>query len=121
MTSQEIIDSLKKLQYQVSILGHAIDHSNYPVESLIMEFNWAQEDMDEVHSIFGRWDSRLSGGGQMDSGEFEADFKSGLGISYQGLKSVILAFHKNGQWKNVCVSYAKSLGNAPPVEFRSIT
>ncbi len=56
----------------------------------------------------------------MQSFEFEKDFDDELGVSYQGLKSIISAFYRNGQWTNVCEAYVDSMGDSPPIEYRAI-
>jgi hypothetical protein len=120
MTNDEMMEVIQKLLYQVSILGQTIDYEKYPVESLIMGMNWGREDLDKAHDIFERWDNRLEKGEKISSGEFEADFQRELNISYQGLKSIVLAFYRNSQWTNVCEAYVDSFGKSPSVEYHSI-
>lgn len=120
MTNEEMTEVIEKLLYHVSILGQTIDYEKHPVKSLILGMNWSQEDLDKAHDIFERWDNRLENGEKISSGEFEADFQRELGISYQGLKSIILAFYRNSQWTNVCEAYVDSFGKSPAVEYHSI-
>lgn len=120
MTNDEIIETLEKLRYQVSILGQTIDYNKHPVEALIMSMNWCVSDLNKAHDIFERWDGLLENGTEMNSGNFESAFNDELGISYQGLKSIILAFYENGQWTNVCEAYVDSFGAAPAVEYHTI-
>ncbi|WP_157081000.1 hypothetical protein [Novosphingobium naphthalenivorans] len=120
MTSEQISEAIKKLRYQVNILGQTIDYDRYPVESLIMSMDWGNEDLNKAHDIFERWDNKLESGETISSAQFENDFSSELGVSYQGLKSIILAFYKNGQWTNVCEAYVDSFGNTPAMEYHSI-
>lgn len=120
MTSEEISEAINKLRYQVNILGQTIDYERYPVESLIMSMDWGNDDLNKAHDIFERWDNKLESGETMSSAQFENDFSSDLGVSYQGLKSIILAFYKNGQWTNVCEAYVDSFGNTPAMEYHSI-
>lgn len=120
MTNEEIIELLKKLRYQVSILGETIDYKDYPIQSLIMEKDWGETDIDKAHDIFEKWDGILENGGSMKNNEFERDFSESLGIGYQGLKTIILAFYRNGQWSNVCESYVDSFGPSVSIEYHSI-
>lgn len=53
----------------------------------------------------------------MNSGSFEHGFQESLGVNYQGLKSIVLAFYRNSQWTNVCEAYVDSFGKTPSVEF----
>lgn len=120
MTNDEIIAAIKKLRYQVSIIAQTIDHDKHPVEALVLNMDWESEDLTKAHDILERWDQRLEKGEDLSAGEFEQDFDRELGISYQGLKSIILAFYRNGQWTNVCEAYVDSFGKSPAVEYHSI-
>ena len=120
MTNEEISEIIKKLRYHVTILGQTIDSDTHPVESLVMGKDWGEEELDKAHDIFERWDERLEKGGHIDSGEFESDFRNDLDVTYQGLKSIVLAFYKNSQWTNVCEAYVDSFGKSPAVEYHSI-
>jgi hypothetical protein len=120
MTIEEIYEIIKKLSYQISIVGQTIDYNKHPVEALVMEMDWGSDELDKAHDIFERWDKRLEEGEKISSAEFERDFHEALGVSYQGLKSIILAFYKNYQWPNVCEAYVDSFGESPAVEFHSI-
>ncbi|MGP6089463.1 hypothetical protein [Antarctobacter jejuensis] len=111
---------LRKLSYQVSILGQTIDYDKYPVESLIISFDWGRNDLDKAHDIFEKWQRKIEGGGHMSNTLFEADFERELGITYQGLKSIILAFYRNEQWTDVCESYVDSFGKSPSVELLEV-
>lgn len=55
----------------------------------------------------------------MESVKFERKFSS-LAINYQTLKSVILAFYRNGQWTKICEAYVDSFGDAPSLEYDGI-
>ncbi|MBM7329224.1 DUF1878 family protein [Agrobacterium sp. S2] len=120
MENREIIEAIEKLRYQVSILGQTIDYEKHPVESLIMEKNWGESELDTAHDIFEKWDQKLESGEDISKYEFEAEFNEKLGVSYQGLKSIILAFYRNNQWTNVCEAYVDSFGGSPSVEYHSI-
>lgn len=120
MTDHDLRQIVEKLQYQVSILGQTVDYESYPVQSLIMGMNWGPGDIDKAHDIFEDWDKRLEDGETMNSGAFEAAFDEALGVGYQGLKSIVVAFWENGQWTNVCEAYVDSFGNAPAVEYHRI-
>lgn len=120
MNEREIIERLDKLQYQVETLGQTIDYEKHPVEALILSNNWGPTQLENAHDIFENWDKKIEGGGEMNSGSFEHDFQQSLGVSYQGLKSIVLAFYRNSQWTNVCEAYVDSFGKSPSVEFFEI-
>jgi len=120
MTNEEVETTLKKLSYQVSILGQTVDYERHPVEALILEKDWGSEELDKAHDIFENWEKRLESGENMDSAMFEQDFRRELGVTYQGVKPIILAFYKNGQWTNVCEAFVDSFGPSPALEYHSI-
>ncbi|WP_422001608.1 DUF1878 family protein [Roseovarius mucosus] len=116
----EMAEIIEKLAYHVSLLGETIDYEKHPVEALILSKNWGRADIDKAHDIFEHWEKRLEKGEQMSTSEFESDFDRELGISYQGLKSIILAFYRNHQWTNVCEAYVDAFGTSPSLEYHSI-
>ncbi|WP_422059821.1 DUF1878 family protein [Sphingopyxis sp.] len=120
MNSEDIEKIIDKLAYHVSLLGLTIDHEKYPVESLVLDMNWNRAELEKVHDIFEQWDQRLENGEVMNTAAFESDFDRELGISYQGLKSVVLAFYRNHQWTNVCEAYVDAFGKSPALEYHSI-
>ena len=120
MTEAEIIQAIEKLRYHVGLLGEAIDYDKHPVEALILGNNWGPKDINQAHDIFEGWDNRLENGDEMDRNTFEHEFSDKLGVTYQGLKSIILAFYKNDQWTNVCEAYVDSFGGSPAVEYSVI-
>ena len=76
--------------------------------------------MNAAHDIFEKWDGKLSQGEAMSHTAFERDFKKELGLNYQGLKSVLLAFYRNDQWLDVCEAYVDSLAPNTPIELMPI-
>ncbi|NDW05806.1 hypothetical protein [Jiella pacifica] len=119
MNNHEIEDAIRKLRYQIKILGEAIDFRQKPIESLILEMDWDEGDISKVHDVFEKWDNALHKKVKLTSGAFENDFKA-LNIDYQTLKSVILAFYRNGQWMEVCKAYVDSFNGSPPLEYHRI-
>jgi hypothetical protein len=120
MNSAQIEEAIDKLQYQVSLLRSTVDYDRNPIEALILDFDWGRGDIGKAHDIFERWEDRLGEGEAMSTAAFEQDFKRELDVSYQELKSIILAFYRNNQWTNVCSAYVDSFGKHPAVEYHSI-
>ena len=120
MNEMDIEKSLEKLRYQVSILAQTVDHEAHPVETLILGMDWTAGDLSKAHDIFQRWDERLQKGEKVEQAAFERDFDRELGISYQGVKSVVLAFYRNGQWTDVIESFVDGMGSSPSAEYLSI-
>jgi len=118
--NDDVIKRLDRLEYQVSILGQAIDYERFPVEALILNMDWDRGDIDKVHDVFERWDSRLEKGETISRYEFEKDFEKAVGVGYQGLKSIITAFWENHQWTTVCEAYVDSFDGSPAVEYHRI-
>ncbi|WP_448150340.1 hypothetical protein [Labrys miyagiensis] len=119
MNHEDMEASIKKLQYQVRIIGSAIDYKQNPIESLILEMDWDETGIGKVHDIFEKWHKLISNGTNLTSGAFENDFRS-INVDYQALKSIILAFYRNGQWVDVCEAYVDSFGASPSIEYHSI-
>jgi hypothetical protein len=111
---------VEKLQYHVSILKDTVNFDDFPVEYLILSKDWTRDQLDKAHDIFERWDEKLRLGEKMSYSAFEHEFHDELGVSYQGLKSVIRAFYKNGQWTDVCEAFVDDMGPHPSVEYHFI-
>lgn len=120
MTNEEIAQTLEKLQFQISTIGQAMDYDRHPVETLIISMDWGRQELNGAHDIFEKWDEMLEGGEAMSRHAFEKDFSDALELNYQGLKSVVLAFYRNGQWTNVCEAYVDSFDGRASMEYREI-
>ena len=120
MTNEEIEKILEKMKFQIATIGQAIDFDRHPVESLIISMDWGREELNLAHDVFEKWDAKIETGERISSSAFEADFSKSLGLSYQGLKPVVLSFYKNGQWTNVCEAYVDSFDGKAPIEYREI-
>lgn len=112
---------LDKIHYQLTVLSRTIDSTQHPVESLILEKDWSEGELNKAYDIFEKWEGIIESGTSMSHHSFEADFKNALGVSYQGLKSVLLAFYQNGQWVSVCEAYVLSLGPMASSEYSLIS
>lgn len=120
-TSKSIEDRLAKLEFQVRLLAESLNPEESPIASLVIGFSWSEQDLDAAHDIFEKFDGLLTNEEKVNWHEFESDFNSRLGMSYQAVKSVILAFYANGQWEDVCRSYALSFGDSVPIELKKVT
>jgi hypothetical protein len=120
-TSKLIEDRLAKLEFQVRLLAESLNPAESPIASLVIGFNWSEQELDAAHDIFEKFDGFLASEERINWHEFESDFKSRLRMSYQAVKSVVLAFYANGQWEDVCRSYALSFGDSVPIELKKIT
>lgn len=120
MTNEELYKAFQRLSYHVELLGNTIDSHAYPIEALILSMNWNKEDLDKAHDVFERWETILESGEKMNNFKFEKDFEDALGVSYQGLKPIVLAFYRNSLWTNVCEAYVDSFDGKASIEYREI-
>ena len=121
MNIEEISKELKKLQYHVKIIGECLDYKLNPLESLILSMNWDDSQIKKAHNIFEKYDNKLLEKEDVNWKEFEMALKDEFSIGNQAIKAIILAFHRNHQWMEVCRGYAMSFEPSTPVEFHSIT
>lgn len=117
---EAIAAKLEKLEFHIKLLAESLDHTENPIASLVIDFNWSEQDLDSAHDIFEIFDKKLHEPENINWHELENEFSKKLHISYQGLKSVVLAFNRNGQWTKVCHAYASSFGNSVPLELKPI-
>ena len=113
-----IEEQLEKLLFQMKLVGESLDSRVHPIPALVISMNWSATDLDKAHDIFEKFDRILESGKKPNWGEFEQDFKEQFEIGYQSLKTVVLAFHRNFQWTQVCETYAKTY---ECMEFHEIT
>lgn len=118
--TQELADAIEKLRFQLGLVSQTIDYKSYPIERLVLEMDWSDEDLSRVNDIFSKWDMKISQGEEMRSFDFEYDFQDQMGIGYQSLKGVVNAFYRNDQWVTVCEAFVDSMGPSPSVEYLSI-
>ena len=113
-----IEEQIEKLQFQMKLVGESLDSREHPIPALVISMDWSDADLDKAHDIFEKFDGILESGETPNWAEFEKDFKDQFGIGYQTLKMVVLAFHRNFQWTQVCEIYAKA---HECMEFHEIT
>lgn len=112
------MSEIEKIKFHIKLISESIDTRDHPIPSLVISKDWSEDDLDAAHDIFQKFDEKLESGADVNWVEFEGDFKKRFGMSYQGLKSVVLAFFWNGQWSGVCHAYATE---HHCVEFSEIT
>ena len=118
--NEDYLNRLEKMEFHIRLLAESIDYSQHPMTLLVIENDWNENDLDRVHDIFERFSKKIESGTTFSHHEFEREFMDELRINYQELKSIVLAFFKNGQWVEVCLAYVKSFGDLPPIELKSI-
>lgn len=117
---ESIIGRIEKLEFHVKLLAESSDYMKNPIASLVIDFNWSEQDLNCAHDIFEKFDEKIRNEQEINWKELEIEFNTKLKISYQCLKSVILAFNRNGQWIDVCYGYVSHFGESVPLELKSI-
>lgn len=117
-SEMNIEEQIKKLQYQIKLIGETLDSREHPIAALIISMDWNDADLDRAHDIFEKFDAILEAEGKPNWAEFEKDFRDQFKIGYQTLKMIVIAFYRNFQWTQVCEVYAKA---HECVEFHEIT
>jgi hypothetical protein len=97
---------IEKLKFQIQTIGETIDYEQYPLQELIISFDWSRENLNQAHDIFEKHDKKLNETEKFNSAEFEHELRDAFSIGYQEVKSIINAFYRNGQWTSVCMIYA---------------
>ena len=103
----EIIKQIDKIKYHIKMIGDTINHLEYPIESLVIQLDWDDNDLSAANNIFEEYDKKLNSGEDINWTEFEITLRDRFGIGYQTVKSIILAFYRNDQWRDVCIGYAQ--------------
>ncbi len=119
MSDRDLEGEIEKLQFQVRLLGEAIDSDENPIAALVTEMNWGENDLNDAHDIFEEVSNQLNKHITPDFGLFEEKLKDRFDISYQGIKPIVLAFYQNSQWLDVCEWYVRA-HTMVPMEFREI-
>ena len=105
--SESIEKKLEKLEFQIRLIGDAIDYRKHPITHLVIEMNWSDADLEKANDIFEKYDKMLDAGVSINWTEFEMEIKETFAISYQRVKSIILAFYRNQQWTRICRGFAR--------------
>ena len=111
------MSEIEKVKYHLALLAEALNHREQPIPSLVISLDWSRDDLNLAHDIFQEYDEQIERGVEPNWNVFESVFQDKLKISYQSLKSVVLAFYRNHQWTDVCAEYAQA---KPCAEFYEI-
>lgn len=108
---------LEKIRYHIRLLGETINSEEHPIQALVIRNDWCEDDLENAQDIFEEADMQIQQGKAVDWHAFEERIKTRFGLSYQGVKPIVLAFYHNGLWLDVCKQYAKKYSCA---EFNQI-
>lgn len=108
----------EKQEYHIQCLKRAlmVTPEERALDLLIVGYNWSKDDLSKVEDIFEDFNKKKN----WTAGDFESEFKNKMGINYQNLKSIIIAFYESKKWTFVCVNYVKSTGSHPSAEYNDI-
>ena len=109
---------IKKLRYQVKLLGEAINSQEHPIASMVIERNWGEDDVEEALDILEKYDKQLEKDGTIQGGQMERELRDRFQIGYQEVKPIILGFWRHHNFPDVCKAYAKQFECS---EFHEIT
>ncbi|WP_025644207.1 MULTISPECIES: hypothetical protein [unclassified Psychrobacter] len=121
MDLNELENQVNLLQYHLQLLANCIDSDEHPVESLILNMNWNEKQIDRAHDIFQKYDQLIDSKSKIVWSKFEHELRDEFAIGYQTVKAIVIAFYKNHQWVDVCYQYAMSFEPTTPIEFHQIT
>ena len=99
---------LEKMKYHIRLLAETIDFENSPIPCLVIGMDWAEEDLTRAHDIFERYDDALRNGTSVSWQRFQSELCNAFNIDYQRVKTIVLTFFENDQWRDVCTQYAKA-------------
>jgi len=103
----EILEQIDKIKYHLKMIGDTINPSDYPIELLVIQLDWDDSDLSSANDIFEEYDKKLNSGEYINWTKFEMTLRERFSIGYQTVKSIILAFYRNHQWRDVCRGYAQ--------------
>lgn len=87
------------------------------MERLKKEFEWDDETINSIRSIFENYSMRIINEEEISWRGFEMELRDKFKVSYQAVKSIVLAFYKNKEYTDVCRGYAKE---HDVIEFKEI-
>lgn len=102
----EIEKQIEKIKFQLKSISDTLDFKKYPIEYLVINLNWDENDLKIANDIFEEYDNKLQASEDINWTEFELKIRNQFEISYQTVKIIILAFYGNHQWVDVCKGYA---------------
>lgn len=104
---EDFQSQIDKIKFQVSLIGESLDSMKHPIASLVISMGWDELCLNIAHDIFEKYERLIDSGEKPNWTEFEFEFDEKLGVGYQRLKSIVLAFYRSDRWMHVCELYAK--------------
>ncbi|MCB9763907.1 MAG: hypothetical protein H6739_29320 [Alphaproteobacteria bacterium] len=98
-------EQLAKLQWQIQRLADVLPKDTAPVTKLAIQLGWGEEELNLCEETFDQFQHKFDNEGSISG--FEKSLKDRMGISYQTVKKIVLAFIAEGMYEDVCIEYAK--------------
>ncbi|MCV6608682.1 MAG: hypothetical protein OIF32_10745 [Campylobacterales bacterium] len=105
--SPELKNELLKIKYHIRLLNKSIDREEYPLEALIVDMNWTENQFKACNKIFQKYDALVTKNGEVNSENFEFELKDQFDISKEKIRMVVNAFYKKDMWVGICFRYAE--------------
>jgi len=103
---------INKIKYQLRLVSSVLDYRKFPIETMVLDFDWGKEELNIMHDIFERYDKIIENKEDLScfkyAGAFEQEFKKEFDMDYQKIKFIILALHYSHQWTRVTKIYAET-------------
>jgi hypothetical protein len=107
----EIREQLEKLTRQVRLAANIIEKEEHPYEWLRITYNLSQDDYRRIEDVFEEASHELDKQGRFSAAGFEHELRNLFPdmIGYQEVKDIVLCFHYNNQFRNVCREFAEQM------------
>ena len=53
------MNELAKVKYHIGMLADALDLESFPVESMIISFDFSEDQVKQIHDIFGAYSKKI--------------------------------------------------------------
>ncbi len=103
----ELKNELLKIKYHIKLLSKTIDKEEYPIEAMIVDMNWNENQFQACNKIFEKYDSLVTKNGEANSQNFEFELRDQFGIEKVKIRKVVKAFYKKDMWVGICFRYAE--------------
>ena len=111
----------ERLNFQFGLVVSNLDIDEHGTAIFFNENDWGEEEWDAIADVFDRYSNQLVNAETFTYSDIEKDLSDAVGLSYQGVKTLVSTYYREGRWTEVCYQYAKSLGDNPPIGMQKIT
>lgn len=94
------------LEEKVDLLISVVLHED-KISKIALSYGWNKEKVHKIYDIMDKYDQKIFNKENFTFGNIENDFKL-IGLNYQVLKSILIAFYDNEQYIEVIKIYLKT-------------